>query len=97
MGVASAALGVGAGLFGSGRKQQKKAEKQAKQAANRQMYENQQKLVRAEQERTNKQLQGAQAKINEGIARSNRRRIRGGIFGDADVQQGGGVLNPRLG
>ncbi len=72
MGVASAALGVGAGLFGSGRKQQK-------------------------QERTNKQLQGAQAKINEGIARSNRRRIRGGIFGDADVQQGGGVLNPRLG
>src|SRR6266516_1285913 len=97
MGVASAALGVGAGLFGSGRKQQKKAVQQQEGAANRQVYENQQKLVRAEQERTTKQLQGAQAKINEGIARNNRRRIRGGIFGDADVKQGNGILNPRLG
>jgi len=76
---------------------QNQAANQEQAAYNKKMYEGQQSAIRAEQERADKQLAGLKAKNAEGMARSNRRRIRGGIFGDADVNQGGGVMNQRLG
>jgi hypothetical protein len=77
---------------------QNQAANQEQSAYNKKMYEGQQSAIRAEQDRTDKQLAGLKAKNAEGMARSNRRRIRGGIFGDAQTDvQGGGVSNPRLG
>jgi hypothetical protein len=82
------------------RKQHKKAERAANEQANmqRNMIEQQQAQLRGEQARLEQNIAGAQAKINAGQARANRRRIRGGIFGDQlQRQEQQGLLNPRLG
>ncbi len=81
-------------------KGQKRAERAAKaEGANqRQMLEQQQGAIRDEQQRANAQIANTQAKLAAGQARSNRRRIRGGIFGDSLQQESGsGLLNPKLG
>jgi hypothetical protein len=79
---------------------QKRAEQAAKNEGNaqRQMIEQHQAQIRGEQARLEQNIAGAQAKVNIGQARANRRRIRGGIFGDnLQQQQPQGILNARLG
>lgn len=44
-----------------------------------------------------KERESSQAKINAGMARSNKRRIKGGIFGDDRGSGMGGPSNSRLG
>jgi hypothetical protein len=100
MGVETAIIGGGLALYGAnqGRKQQKKAEKHAKREARaqRQMLGEQRQAIRAEQERTNAQIEQSNKKLTMEQARSNKRRVRGGLFGD-NAEQQAGTLNPRLG
>jgi len=80
------------GMFG-GKKQ--RPEPQAPQQNNqRESYERQLAQVRGEQTRMNERLETSRNAVNAGIARSNRSRARGGIFGDAGNQ---GQISPRLG
>lgn len=81
-------LGGGAAILGAreARKGRKEASRQADQAlgeANRQsaVLEGEQKRLNMEQEETRK-------KINQGIARGNKRRIRGGLFGEGEPTPG---------
>lgn len=84
-----------------GARQERRAERRANQQAEQHNAEqrNIQAQARAENDRMNRQIQSSQERINATRARGARRRIRGGLFGDAgDAQaQPQGVLNPRLG
>lgn len=51
----------------------------------------------ARQAKLNGERQNSQNKINAGIARSGRRRTKGGIFGDDKGNNLGGAANARLG
>lgn len=71
------------------------AQKNAKREAEMMRAEQgrQEQLVRNEQAKINERLAQAQAKANMGVARQNRGRMKGGIFGDAN----GPDVNQRLG
>ncbi len=62
-----------------------------------QAYERQIAETRGEARQMNERIQRSQEKVNKGVARSNRARARGGIFGDAGSPQQSTNLNPRLG
>jgi len=57
-------------------------------------YESERNRIRQEQDRINRQLESSRNKLQAGIARAARSRIRGGLFGD---QQPSGQLGQRLG
>ena len=71
----------------------------AREAMERQAkaYESQIAETRVEQKQMNERIQQSQAKVSKGVARANRSRARGGIFGDAGSPQQATNLNPRLG
>lgn len=81
-----------------GRQEGRKAEREAGRQAEAQRGQMRQAeaAVRAEQQRTEAQLNATRAKIAQGQARANRARMRGGIFGGAENQPQG-IINPRLG
>lgn len=82
---------AGAALTGSKRKEPERQAPQQQNAA----YEQQMKTVREEQSRMNERLASAQNQTNAGIARANRSRSRGGIFGEST--NAGSNLNQHLG
>lgn len=73
-----------------GRKEIKKYE-----SAQNAEYERQRSTIRQEQDRINRQLESSKNKIQAGVARASRSRIRGGLFGDQS--QSSGQLSQRLG
>ena len=77
----------------------RKAEKEGKREAEaqRQQFGQARDALRAEQQRTDAQLNATRARIAQGQARANRSRIRGGLFGDEGASQPQGQLNARLG
>lgn len=74
------ALGIASALIGAGR-ESRGARNEAN--AQRQMYEQQMANVRREQSQIQENISRNQNKVNAGIARANRGRIRGGLFGDS--------------
>ncbi len=92
---------IGAAVVGSavmGMHQQHRAAKQAKRAANEQSaaIADQQGQARAEQNRMNSRLDASKRKLAVGMARSNRGRTKGGLFGDSANAQAP-VAAPNLG
>lgn len=77
-------------MMGLGMAQQSKAAKAAERAANEQSnaIAHQQNLARAEQSRINSRLDASRKKLALGMARTNRRRSKGGLFGDTAETQG---------
>lgn len=96
MGVEAAAI-IGAASAAYGANQQRKARKGAKRAASEQqaVINEQREVTRKEQSRLGAQLERSQKRIEIGNARANRRRSRGGLFGDA--QAAPQTLSSRLG
>lgn len=85
MGVEAAVGGMMIGSMVMGAMQQKKAAKAAGRAAEDQSRAigEQQNQARAEQSRINSRLDASRKKLAVGMARSNRRRSKGGLFGDS--------------
>ena len=75
-----------------------KADKRGKREAENQRnaQAQQENTVRQEQGRINERLAAAQAKTNAGVARQNRSRMKGGLFGE-DNTAGGTPVTARLG
>lgn len=91
-GPAGAIAGYMAGHSADEAKRGKKEANKIADAQNR-SYDQQQSNIRKESDRLSAQLESSRQKVQAGVARASRSRIRGGIFGDS----GGGQLNPRLG
>ncbi len=86
MGVAAAAIGglqVASAVMGY--KQQRSASKAAQRSADDQARAigEQQNMARQEQSRINSRLDASKKKLAVGMARSQRRRSKGGLFGDS--------------
>ena len=79
--IAGSAIGAGLGLLSY--REQRKARKATERTANesRQLIQQQSDVVRGEQTRLNTQLEQSKRKLAVGMARSNRRRSQGGLFG----------------
>ena len=91
MGAAAAFGGIlsgGAAVLGAveARKGRKNAQNEAN--AQRAHQESQATLYKAEQAKAADTEARAQGALNKQIARGNRRRIKGGLFGDAEPTQG---------
>jgi|SRR6478752_7631565 len=88
-------LGGGAAVFGASeaRKGRKNAEREA--GYQREAQARQEGIIAKEQERLSGLEKDARKKLNAGIARGARRRIRGGLFGDSEATPG--TLNATLG
>lgn len=86
MGIETAAAGLVAGSAIYGASQSRKAGKRATRAANEQtnILRGQQETADREAAELNRKIQAQQKKIAVGEARSNRARVRGGIFGEPD-------------
>lgn len=84
--VAGPAILGAVGLLG-----QRQARRQANRQANEQrdMHRAQEARIRDESGRLNAEIKKNQDRVNKGIARSNRARIKGGIFGEAEPTQTG--------
>lgn len=76
----------------SGRQERKEAHRI--QDDQRDAFNKQQDTVNRERDRINAQLDSSKQKVNKGMARASRSRIRGGIFGE---QNPTGQLSDRLG
>lgn len=78
----AALLGAGAATYGAvdSHRGRKKAEHEAAQA--RAAQEEESKKIKAEQDRLAKVAADERKKLNQGIARAGKRRIKGGLFGD---------------
>jgi len=87
--VSGYALGNAADEARRGKKELKKQE-----GAQNAEYEKQRSLLQREQDRINNQLKAAKDKLQAGVARASRSRIRGGIFGE---QNPSGQLGQHLG
>ncbi len=83
MGAVAGAFMIGSAVMGYN--QQKHAARDAKNAANEQSRAlgEQQNAARAEQSRINSRLDASKKKLALGMARSQRRRSKGGLFGDS--------------
>lgn len=103
-------LGPGAGLMRAGQQSMKNAGKKAAQqnANHNAAIEGEARAqtaalagaradTAARQARLDGERQNTQNKINAGVARSGRRRQKGGIFGDDRGNNLGGAANQRLG
>ncbi len=93
----SAGMGIlGGGLLGHSYDEGRRGKKEAMRLGQEQenAYKDQSNRIRQESERLSKQLESSKNKVEQGIARAGRSRIRGGIFGD---NQPSGNLNQRLG
>ncbi len=90
----AAVVGAGTGIFGAreARRGRKMAEREA--GAQRQHQEKQISLYKIEQAALAQKEATAQRKVGEQQARLNRRRIKGGLFGDAENS---GVVRTTLG
>lgn len=102
------ALGIAAGFLAGGPAGGFAAasyfgQRSANKAAKNQMadqdraYRQQADEARGEQIRMNQRLESERSKLNAGIARSNRSRSRGGIFGESGGAGNQNPLNPKLG
>ena len=76
---------------GGGGERRARGERDAQRAS----YERQLSETRAEQGRINERLSASRNASNAGVARANRSRARGGIFGDSATPTQ--PTNPRLG
>ena len=79
-----AVIGGAAALMGV--REQRKARKGAEREAGqqREFQAQQEATVRKESDRLNAEIAKTQRRVNAGQARSNRSRIRGGIFGESE-------------
>jgi len=84
------AAGVALGSAVIGRSQASHAERRAHEFANEQRahQESQATLYKADQAKAAQREKVAQQRVNQQTARSNRRRVRGGLFGDPQPTQG---------
>jgi hypothetical protein len=71
-----------------------KAELKKQEGAQNKEYENQRSRIREESDRIGKQLESSRNKLQAGVARASRSRIRGGIFGEQSTSP---ALGSRLG
>ena len=86
--IAGALIGGGSAIFGANesRKARKSAEREA--GYQREAQTKQANELRAEQARLDTEQKAAKKKLNQGLARSNRARIRGGLFGEGEQTPG---------
>jgi len=84
----AAVVGAGAAVHGGmeARRGRRMAEREA--GAQRQYQEQQSAMYSEQQAKLAQKEKRAQQQVNSGIARGNRRRIRGGVFGDTEPTQG---------
>jgi hypothetical protein len=87
MGIEAIGFGLMAAGMAYGAHESSKATRHAGRAANqqREYQARQDAQIQSEQAKMNKSMAQQQRKIEAGQARSNRRRIKGGIFGDSDT------------
>ncbi len=95
MGIEAAVAGalIGSAVFGA--HQQHRAGKQAKRAANEQSaaIAEQRGVAQREQNSLNARNDAARKKLAVGMARSQRRRSKGGLFGDSAEAQAPAAAN----